>query len=166
MVSYIKHPVYNAYIQANQSERWCHSRMLDSKSLARAHSIRNFLSKWVASCGISSSTTTDTIMIRKCVVCGFFSKAAQAMPDGTYRSVRNKSSVLHIDPASVLSQRTPEWVVFHEVVQEEFCLMRECSVIEGKWLVEIANHYYVETEKTTTREEWDTSMGVKNRVLF
>lgn len=165
--------VYNGFLQSRQSQKWASSHLVDWKSLQRAISIREYLRSWletiahtcpsgIRSCG------DDTVAIRKAIVSGFFSKAAQAVADGTFRCVRDRTLVLHIDPASCLAQRTPAWVVFHELVETDKCYMKECSVIEGKWLVEIASHYYVERERTETREFVGLHAvgGISNRVLF
>jgi ATP-dependent RNA helicase DDX35 len=164
--------VYNGFLEAKQSSRWASSHLVDSKSLIRAISIREFLFTWLnsiantlGSSGIRSCGD-DTVSIRKAVVSGFFSKAAQAVADGTFRCVRDRSLVLHIDPASCLAQRTPGWVVFHELVETDRCYMSECSVIEADWLVECASQYYVANERTETRSEVGLQAGISNRTLF
>ena len=49
---------------------------------------------------------------------------------------------LHIHPISALNNQTPEWVVFHEVVQTNKVYIREVTVIEPIWLAQIAPHFY------------------------
>lgn len=91
-------------------------------------------------------------------------------PDGTYRSVRegavrrpffssqlarapisradwkwiSTTQILHAHPSSVLFSRTPPkpFVIFHEVFETTKRFMREITVIEQDWLVELAGHYY------------------------
>jgi ATP-dependent RNA helicase DDX35 len=166
--------VYNGFLQAKQSKSWASSHLVDSKSLVRAISIREFLFAWLNSIATNLGTSgirscgDDTIAIRKAVVSGFFSKAAQAVADGTFRCVRDRSLVLHIDPKSCLAQRTPGWVVFHELFESDRCYMSECSVIEAGWLVECASQYYVAKERNETRSEAGLAVhgGISNRVLF
>jgi ATP-dependent RNA helicase DDX35 len=87
--------VYNSFIAAKQSSRWCASRFLDFKALMRAMNIRNQLKRWAQSCGLDTSKSCgeDTEKLRKCVLAGFFSQTAQLGTDGVYRSVRNKNMV-------------------------------------------------------------------------
>lgn len=86
-------------------------------------------------------SSKDTVNIRKCIVSGFFSQAAIAQPDGSYRTVRD-SSILYIHPSSVLFRRVPKCVVYGEVVETTKAFMRDVCVIEEEWLTQIAPHYY------------------------
>jgi ATP-dependent RNA helicase DDX35 len=115
---------------------------LNFKALSRALSIRTQLRKYIqrfeipiVSCG------EDHSKIRRCLTSGFFRNAARVMPDGTYRSVREnavsllvpvrsraeadaRAQILHVHPSSVLFTRTPTtpFVIYHEVIESEFCL--------------------------------------------
>ena len=65
--------------------------------------------------------------------------AARMMPDGTYRSAR-EGATLHVHPSSVMFTRQPStgWVIYHEVVETTKSFMRDLTVIEEEWLVELA----------------------------
>ena len=60
----------------------------------------------IASCG------DDGAALRRCIVAGFFANAAQANPDGSYRTLKDGRCV-RLHPNSVLARfgETPEWVV-------------------------------------------------------
>lgn len=60
-------------------------------------------------------------------------------PDGTYRSAR-ENATLHIHPSSVMFTRTAStgWVIYHEVVETTKSFIRDVTVIEQDWLVELA----------------------------
>lgn len=60
-------------------------------------------------------------------------------PDGTYRSAR-EGAVLHVHPNSVMFTRQPStgWVIYHEVVETSKSFMRDLTVIDEEWLVELA----------------------------
>lgn len=47
-------------------------------------------------------------------------------------------------PSSVLFNRTPKtkWVIFQEVVETQKRFMRDLTIIEEDWLLEVAPHYY------------------------
>lgn len=79
-------------------------------------------SLWAKSCG------TET-----------FQNAARMAPDGTYRSAR-EGAVLHVHPSSVMFTRQPAtgWVIYHEVVETSKSFMRDLTVVEEEWLVELA----------------------------
>ncbi|KAI9202218.1 P-loop containing nucleoside triphosphate hydrolase protein [Polychytrium aggregatum] len=156
--------VYNAFIRSNRSAKWCYQHFLNHKSLQRAVSIRNQLSKYASRFGIpiqsalrshnrdNSDGDDDDDMdgdddgsascqVRKCLVSGYFAQAARLQIDGTYKTVRDNVT-LHIHPNSVLFQRSPPWIIFHEVVETTKVFMRDITVVEPEWLVELAPHYY------------------------
>jgi ATP-dependent RNA helicase DDX35 len=60
-------------------------------------------------------------------------------PDGTYRSAR-EGAILNVHPSSVMFTRQPStgWVIFHEVVETTKSFMRDLTVVEEEWLVELA----------------------------
>lgn len=78
------------------------------------------------------------------------------MPDGTYRSAREgavspsngdrRSSqlthrkILHVHPSSVMFTRQPStgWVIYHEVIETTKSFMRDLTVVDEEWLVELA----------------------------
>lgn len=76
------------------------------------------------------------------------------MPDGSYRSAREgavsdlqlvdppklMSQTLYAHPSSVMFTRQPStgWVIFTDVLETSKSFMRDLTVIEEEWLVELA----------------------------
>ena len=92
---------------------------------------------------ILASCQEDTVCIRKCLITGYFSNAAQLGNDGLYKTIRGSVTVgLH--PQSVFAKfgRLPEWIIFHDIVHAKSSQLREVTKIDPKWLIEIAPHYY------------------------
>lgn len=144
--------VYNAFVsKGNKSGKWCHDRLLNFKALSRAISIRQQLTRYlrrfnipiVSALKLYPNAAEASIQIRKCLTSGYFSQAARAEPDGSgrFRTVRD-NVLLSIHPNSVLFNRNPQWVVFHEVVETNQAYMRDITVIEPDWLAELAPHFY------------------------
>ncbi|KAJ9095801.1 hypothetical protein QFC19_007415 [Naganishia cerealis] len=133
---------YNAFVKyGRQSPKWCGNHRLNYKALLRAVSIRQQLKKYLDRFGIKTvSCQGDSKRLRRCLVTGYFKNAARMMPDGTYRSVR-ENALLNVHPSSVLFTRnaTTGWVIFHEVVETSKSFIRDLTVIEQDWLVELAN---------------------------
>ncbi|KAH6576083.1 hypothetical protein BASA61_008740 [Batrachochytrium salamandrivorans] len=140
-ITYIN--VFEAYLRAKKSAKWCYSNFLNSNALNRAVSVRLQLRKYLRRYGEPNlvSCGSDTSAIRKCIISGFFSHAAKMRPDGSYSTVRD-NKILYIHPNSVLFKRSPEWVVFHEVVETTKPFMRDVMVVQPEWLSELAPHYY------------------------
>ncbi|RUS34216.1 putative Pre-mRNA splicing factor [Jimgerdemannia flammicorona] len=136
--------VYTAFVtRGAKSARWCRDRFLDFKALSRAMAIRAQLARYLARFDVPVESSRDSVAIRKCLVGGYFAQAASADegPEGVWRSVRD-GVVLNIHPSSVLFNRRPKWVIFHEVVETTKPFMRDLTVIEPEWLAELAPHFY------------------------
>ncbi|RUP46148.1 P-loop containing nucleoside triphosphate hydrolase protein, partial [Jimgerdemannia flammicorona] len=131
--------VYTAFVtRGAKSARWCRDRFLDFKALSRAMAIRAQLARYLARFDVPVESSRDSVAIRKCLVGGYFAQAASADegPEGVWRSVRD-GVVLNIHPSSVLFNRRPKWVIFHEVVETTKPFMRDLTVIEPEWLAEL-----------------------------
>ncbi|EIW69555.1 ATP-dependent RNA helicase DDX35 [Tremella mesenterica] len=136
---------YNAFTRFGAKDKsWCGNHRLNFKALSRAMSIRKQLKKYLERFGIKiQSCEGDVVRLRKCLVTGYFKNAARMMPDGSYRSAR-ENAILHVHPNSVMFTRQPStgWVIYHEVVETTKRFMRDLTVVEEEWLVELAPHYY------------------------
>ena len=134
--------VYQGFIRSKKSSHWCGLHFLNYQSLVRAVSVRSQLLKHLQRLDIEiKSCGVDTSRLLKCLVTGFFSHAAQMLPDGSFISLRDRLP-LYIHPNSVLYKRTPKYVLYHEVVETTKPFMRDVSVIEARWLTDLAPHYY------------------------
>lgn len=147
--------VYTAFVKKGKSGKWCHDRFLNFKALSRAISIRQQLARYLRRFNIPivsalahhpdtpEGRLAASAQIRKCLTSGYFSQAARAEPDGSgrFRTIRD-NVLLNIHPESVLFNRNPQWVVFHEVVETNQAYMRDLTVIEPDWLTELAPHFY------------------------
>ncbi|KAK4689933.1 ATP-dependent RNA helicase DDX35, partial [Tremellales sp. Uapishka_1] len=136
---------YNAFVRYGQNNKsWCGNHRLNFKALSRAVSIRKQLKKYLERFGIKTqSCEGDGVRLRKCLVTGYFKNAARMMHDGTYRSAR-EGAILHVHPSSVMFTRQPStgWVIYHEVVETTKSFMRDITVVDEEWLVELAPHFY------------------------
>ncbi|CAN0405144.1 unnamed protein product [Hapterophycus canaliculatus] len=79
----------------------------------------------------------------RCLVAGFFANVAKLSPDGRYRTVRD-STVIAIHPSSVLAHfgSPPEWILFNEISKTSQLFARDVSVVDPRWLIELAPHFY------------------------
>lgn len=141
--------VFNAFINprlGNQSSKWCANHRLNFRVLSRAVNIRSQLEKFLSRFGIrkgGESCKEDSVRLRKCLTSGYFGFAAKMQPDGSFRSIR-EGATLYVHPSSVMFNRSPstKWVIFHEVVETQKLFIRDLTVIEEDWLLELAPHYY------------------------
>lgn len=85
--------------------------------------------------------------IRKAIAAGFFFHAARKDPQEGYRTIVENQAV-YIHPSSALFQRQPDWVIYHELVMTTKEYMREVTVIDPKWLVELAPRFFKAADPT------------------
>ncbi|RZS07288.1 hypothetical protein BHM03_00038110 [Ensete ventricosum] len=74
-------------------------------------------------------------------------RPARKDPQEGYRTLVENQPV-YIHPSSALFQRQPDWVIYHELVMTTKEYMREVTVVDPKWLVELAPRFYKSADPT------------------
>lgn len=140
--------VYEAWKAKNFSGPWCFENFVQSRSLRRAQDVRkqllSIMDKYkldIVSCG------KNFTKIRKAITAGYFFHTARKDPQEGYRTIVENQPV-YIHPSSALFQRQPDWVIYHELVMTTKEYMREVTVIDPKWLVELAPRFYKAADPT------------------
>ena len=87
------------------------------------------------------SAGRNFIKIRKAICSGFFFHAARKDPQEGYRTIVENQPVF-IHPSSALFQRQPDWLMYHELVMTTKEYMRECTIIDPRWLTELAPRFF------------------------
>ena len=89
--------------------------------------------------------------IRMAITAGFFFHASRKDLQEGYRTlVENQQFYIH--PGSTLFQRQPDWVIYHELVMTTKEYTREVTVIDPKWLVEMALRFFKVADSTKLRK--------------
>ncbi|MBD3422033.1 MAG: ATP-dependent RNA helicase HrpA [Chitinivibrionales bacterium] len=73
--------------------------------------------------------------IHKCLLCGFARNIARLQSNGLYRGVREHD--IAVFPGSVLFKKSPQWVLFHEIVETKRLFGRTVAEIEPLWIEEL-----------------------------
>ncbi|XP_062223463.1 probable pre-mRNA-splicing factor ATP-dependent RNA helicase DEAH5 [Phragmites australis] len=134
--------VYEAWKAKNFSGPWCFENFVQSRSLRRAQDVRKQLLTIMDRYKLDVvSAGKNFTKIRKAITAGFFFHAARKDPQEGYRTLVENQPV-YIHPSSALFQRQPDWVIYHELVMTTKEYMREVTVIDPKWLVELAPRFY------------------------
>lgn len=143
--------VFQGWSRNKYSREWCYKHFIQARSMQRALDIRKQLvgimqryRQPIISCG------SDWNAVRQAVCAGFFGHAARR--DGqvasagaggengggvTYKSIVENQPV-YIHPSSAMFGKTPEWVVYHELVLTSREYMRTVTTIDPRWLVKVA----------------------------
>ncbi|KAF7053583.1 hypothetical protein CFC21_061471 [Triticum aestivum] len=140
--------VYEAWKAKNFSGPWCFENFVQSRSLRRAQDVRKqlltIMDRYKLDVVAAGKNFTK---IRKAITAGFFFHAARKDPQEGYRTLVENQPV-YIHPSSALFQRQPDWVIYHELVMTTKEYMREVTVVDPKWLVELAPRFYKGADPT------------------
>ncbi|XP_066254895.1 probable ATP-dependent RNA helicase DHX35 [Euwallacea similis] len=141
LITYLN--IYNGFILSEMSQGFCHKNFINYMSMKRVLEIKSTLGKILVNYNISMvSGIKNTEIIRKCLLKGLFPNAAYLHRSGVYKTVRGDID-LYISPDSVLyTVPQPQWVVFCEVAYRIKLYMRDITVIQSDWLLELAPHFY------------------------
>ena len=93
----------------------------------------------MVSCG--NVNLKDYTKIRKSICSGFFYHSCRKDPTEGYKTISDNQQVF-IHPSSSLFNKSPQWVVYHELVQTTKEYMREVCAIDPKWLLEVAPKFF------------------------
>ncbi|KAK4305688.1 hypothetical protein Pmani_022431 [Petrolisthes manimaculis] len=138
--------VYNEWAGAEYSPQWCYEVFIQHRSMKRARDIRDQLVGLMERVEVQLSTNPgDSVAIRKAITTGYFYHVARFSKGGMYKTAK-KSQTVMMHPQSCLTEDLPRWVVYHELVLTTKEYMRNVCVIDGKWLLEVAPHYYKDNE--------------------
>lgn len=134
--------VFQAWQNTGGDAAWCRKNYLQGRSLRRADDIRKQLLRImqryrqpIVSCG------TNWDAVRKAICAGFFTHAARRDPHDGYRTLVESQPVF-IHPSSALFNKSPEWVVYHELVLTSREYMRQVTTIDPRWLTQVAPSYF------------------------
>ncbi|CAN6700625.1 unnamed protein product [Malus baccata var. baccata] len=140
--------VYEAWKAKNFSGPWCFENFVQSRSLRRAQDVRKQLLSIMDKYKLDVvSAGKNFTKIRKAITAGFFFHGARKDPQEGYRTLVENQPV-YIHPSSAVFQRQPDWVIYHELVMTTKEYMREVTVVDPKWLVELAPRFFKVSDPT------------------
>ena len=148
--------VFNAYLAAGGSDRWCREHGVRAGVMRKAVHVRRQLRAYCQRAGIALVARRDTADVGplvRSIATGFFAHAAVRTPDGTYRPLRSitvasaaaeaEAAVpLVLHPDSVLCDVRPEWVVYTELVLTTRAYMRDATAVTPQLLHAVAPHFF------------------------
>lgn len=134
--------VFEAWKSSGYSNPWCFDNYIQARSMKRALEVRKQLVQIMDRYKLDIiSAGGNYTLVRKAICAGFFTHAAKKDPQGGYKTLADNQTV-YIHPSSSIWQKSPDWVIYHELVLTSKEYMRDVIQIEPKWLVEFASKYY------------------------
>ncbi|KAJ1731311.1 hypothetical protein LPJ61_002595 [Coemansia biformis] len=141
--------IWEQWVETGYSMQWCYENFIQYRSMCRARDLRDQIVGLMERVEIipeSNPNPGDTEPIRKALTAGFFYNSARLQKSGdSYATVKRRQTV-HIHPSSSLHEAKPKLVVYYELVLTSREFMRQVIEIDRKWLVEVAPHYYKESD--------------------
>jgi len=140
---------YTEWAETNYSSQWCFETFVQVRSMRKARDIREQLEGLCERVEIDPelSKPDDLDAIIKSITAGFFYNTAKLSKSGDYQTVKQHRTV-YIHPSSVLAkeEELPGWLVYFELAFTTKEFMRQVAPINPSWLVEIAPHFYQESD--------------------
>ncbi|CAI9102634.1 OLC1v1000931C1 [Oldenlandia corymbosa var. corymbosa] len=140
--------VYEAWKMKNFSAPWCFENFIQSQALKGAQDERKQLLSIMDKNQLDVvSAGKNCTKVRKAITAGFFFHDARKDPQEGYKTLVENQPV-YIFPGSALFQRQPDWVIYHELLMTTKEYMHGVTVIDPKWLVELAPRFFKEANPT------------------
>ena len=140
---------YTEWAESEFSSQWCFEMFVQLRSMRKARDVREQLENLCDRVEIDKelSTPDDMDAVIKSITAGFFYNTAKLGKSGEYQTLKQHRTV-YIHPSSVLAKEEvlPGWLVYFELAFTTKEFMRQVAPIQAQWLLEIAPHYYQESE--------------------
>jgi len=140
---------YTEWAETDYSVQWCFENFVQVRNMRKARDIRDQLEGLCERVEIDQelSSPDDQEAVLKAIASGFFYNTAKLGKSGDYITVKQRRTV-YIHPSSVLAkeEELPGWLVYFELAFTTKEFMRQVAPIQPGWLVEIAPHFYQDSE--------------------
>lgn len=147
---------YRDWAATDYSSAWCFENFVQVRNIRKARDIREQLEGLCERVEIEHSVSSgdDIESTLKAITAGFFYNVARLGRTGEYQTVKQQKTV-YIHPSSVLAKddEPPLWVVYFELAFTTKEFMRQVAPIQPQWLVEIAPHYYQQSDVEDSRRK-------------
>ncbi len=126
--------------------KWCFDNYINPRALRMADNVRTQLSRVMGRLGVKlvSMNYDDpeySNNIRQALISGYFMQVAYKTGNGgSYLTVKDQQLVV-LHPSCSLKYH-PRWVFYNEFTYTKKQYIRTCTEAKGKWLIDIAPHYY------------------------
>lgn len=131
------------------SKQWCFDNFVQARTLKRARDVCDQLDGLLDRVEIQRGSVGvgNKEPILKSMTAGFFYNACRLQKNGSYRTMSNPHTIqLHPSSCLARSERRPRWLIYHELVFTTKEYMRQVFEIEGRWLFEVAPHFFKEKD--------------------
>jgi len=133
--------VYQQWADHKFSNSWCFDNFLQARALD-AQEVRKQMVGIMDRYKLPiESWGKKWVRVQKVIASGYFMNTAKKDPQEGYRTLVEGQPVF-IHPSSALFNKQSEWLIYHKLVLTTKEYLRECMVIDPKWLIELAPNFY------------------------
>lgn len=145
--------VYRSWTLNGCNKQWCMENYIQDRSMKRAQEVRKqlvlIMSKYrhpIISCG------SNLDKVRKTLCAGFFKHSSKRDPQEGYKTLVEQTPV-HLHPSSALFGKSPDYVIYHTLLLTSKEYMHCVTVIDAKWLLELAPAFFKKTDPAKLSEK-------------
>lgn len=151
LITYLN--IYNKWKENSFSNYWCHENFIQSRALKRAQDVRKQLlsifekyNYQVKKRGYDISNSTNYVNICKSICSGYFNHVCKRDSQQGYTTLLTNQQVF-IHPSSTLFSKNPLFVVYHELVLTNKEYIRDCTIIQPQWLIQLAPNLFIPADE-------------------
>ena len=140
---------YREWAETDYNPNWCFENFVQVRNMRKARDVREQLEGLCERVEVDPNVSNpeDIESVIKAITAGFFYNTARLGRSGEYETVKQRRTV-YIHPSSVLAKEEPlpGWLVYFELAFTSKEYMRQVAPIQPQWLIEIAPHFYQESD--------------------
>lgn len=145
--------VYRSWSLNGYNKQWCAENFIQERSMRRAQEVRKqlvlIMSKYrhpIISCGANLDK------VRKAICAGYFKHSSKRDAQEGYKTIVEQTPV-SLHPSSALFGKNPDYVIYHTLLLTSKEYMHCVTVIDPKWLIELAPAFFKQTDPSKLAEK-------------
>ncbi|CAA9987198.1 pre-mRNA-splicing factor ATP-dependent RNA helicase PRP22, putative [Plasmodium knowlesi strain H] len=150
LITYLN--IYNRWRENNYSNYWCHENFIHSRALRRSQDVRKQILSiferynYEVEKNKSRNDSAKYVSICKSICSGYFSHVCKRDAQQGYTTLLTNQQVF-IHPSSTLFNKNPLFVVYHELVLTNKEYIRDCTIIQPQWLIQLAPNLFIPADE-------------------
>ncbi|SOV15130.1 pre-mRNA-splicing factor ATP-dependent RNA helicase PRP22, putative [Plasmodium sp. gorilla clade G2] len=150
LITYLN--IYNKWKENSFSNYWCHENFIQSRALKRAQDVRKQMLSifekynYQVKKSTHKNDSTKYVNICKSICSGYFNHVCKRDTQQGYTTLLTNQQVF-IHPSSTLFNKNPLFVVYHELVLTNKEYIRDCTIIQPQWLIQLAPNLFIPADE-------------------
>ncbi|KAF5209341.1 DEAH-box ATP-dependent RNA helicase prp22 [Clavispora lusitaniae] len=143
--------VFRGWEQSGRSRSWCAENFVQERAMWRAFEVRKQLAAIMVRFRLDVHGS-DASAVRKAFCAGYFRNSAKRDPhEGIFTTLVDQTPV-HLHPSSAVYGKSVDYVIYHTLLLTTKEYMHCVSVVDPKWLVELAPRFFQPSDPNNPSE--------------